>query len=320
MSRSHEHDRETNDRRASATRIVVVLAAWACGPQAPPILPPGPYVPGQSYFSQHEYIEYIAGNAPVIFSAPHGGTLAPADIATRTCGTNTTDLNTEELVRQMQQSFFNRTGRFPHVVINRLSRSKLDANRDVQEATCGDPNATAAWVAWHGFLDIAKQAVTANGARGWYMDMHGHGHAIQRLEIGYDVSAATLALSDATLDSGTAFEDSSTIRTISHDDTSRSFSALLRGPTSLGAMYAAEGFRAVPSVTDRSPGGAPYFNGGFNVERYGCRDGGTLCAVQIETNLTGVRDDAASRTRFGDATARILERYLAVHWGVQLTH
>jgi len=218
----------------------------------------------------------------------------------------------------MRVAFLDHTGRHPHVVLNRLSRRKLDANREVQEATCGDENATVAWLAWHGFVDVARQAVTANGARGWYMDMHGHAHAIQRLEIGYDVPAATLALSDAALDADPAFEDSSTIRTLSHDDTSRSFSALLRGPTSLGALYAAEGFPAVPSVAAPSPGGAPYFDGGFNVERYGCRDGGTLCGVQIEAHFTGVRDSAASRARFAAATVRVLDRYLAEHWGIEL--
>ena len=35
-------------------------------------IPPGPYVPGQSYFGRNNYIEYLAGNAPVILSAPHG--------------------------------------------------------------------------------------------------------------------------------------------------------------------------------------------------------------------------------------------------------
>jgi hypothetical protein len=298
--------------------LVTLLVACAGGPQPPVIIPPGPYVAGQSYVSTDGYIEYIAGNAPIIFSAPHGGSLTPEDIDTRSCGTNTTDRNTQELVRQMQTSFFNLTGRYPHVVINRLARSKLDANREVQEATCGDQKATVAWVAWHGFLDIAKQAVTANGGKGWYMDMHGHGHAIQRLEIGYNLTGANLGLPNATLDGSPAFEDSSSIKTISQDAATVSFSALLRGPTSLGAMYAAEGFRSVPSVTDQAPGSDPYFNGGFNTEKYGCRDGGRLCGVQIESHFNGVRDGAASWTRFGDATARILPQYLATHWGIQL--
>jgi hypothetical protein len=304
----------------SAHRIyIIVLTVLAWGPAAArPILPLGPFIPGKSYFSHSNYIEYIAGNAPVIFSAPHGGALAPSAIAKRTCGTNVTDWNTQELVRQMQVSFFNHTGRYPHVVINRLSRSKLDANRDLQEATCGDPVARVSWLAWIGFLDVAKRAVTASGGKGWYMDIHGHGHAIPRLELGYNLSGANLGLSDAALNADPVFENSSSIRTISRDDSSQSFAALLRGGKSLGTMYAAKGFRAVPSTSDPSPGSHPYLNGGFNIERYGCRNGGRLCGAQIETNLTGVRDIPANRKRFAEATARILGQYLAVHWGIRL--
>nr|MBP9196721.1 hypothetical protein [Saprospiraceae bacterium] len=37
-------------------------------------------IPGQSYFGFNQYIEYIAGNLPVILSAPHGGDKVPSDI------------------------------------------------------------------------------------------------------------------------------------------------------------------------------------------------------------------------------------------------
>jgi hypothetical protein len=40
--------------------------------------------------------------------------------------------------------------------------------------------------------------------------------------------------------------------------------------------------------------------------------------VQIEANYTGVRDNASNRDRFGDATAVVLEQYLATHWGLNL--
>ncbi|MEV0690131.1 hypothetical protein [Streptomyces sp. NPDC050388] len=82
----------------------------------------------------------MAGNLPVIFTAPHGGSLTPEDIPARssaTCGPKTvtqTDLNTQDLARQIQQAFFAKTGKYPHVVINRLARSRLDANRDIGAA------------------------------------------------------------------------------------------------------------------------------------------------------------------------------------------
>jgi len=284
----------------------------------PPAIPAGPYLPGTSYLGQDGYIEYIAGNSPVILTAPHGGTLLPGDIATRACGINGLDTNTQELVRAMQAAFHARTGKYPHVVINRLSRNKLDANRDSSEATCGDRRAGAAWTEWHAFLAVARGAVTANGGKGWYMDMHGHAHAIARLELGYLLPSATLNMSDAQLDASASAEALSSIRRVSVDNTALSFSALLRGPTSLGTLYANNGFRTVPSAQDPSPGSEPYFNGGYNTARYSCQDGATLCGVQIETHFTGVRDTPDSRARFAAVTATVLEQYLLQHWGLRI--
>src|SRR5687768_2585032 len=176
------------------------------GPRTPPAaafaIPAGPYVPGQSYFGRNQYIEYIAGNAPIILSAPHGGSLTPAEIPDRTdtsCGgtaTTVRDLNTIELVLAMQQRYHARYGAYPHVILNRLHRVKLDANRPVAEAACGDAEAKTAFYEFQDFITMARNTVLQSPGKGWYMDMHGHGHAIQRLELGYLLSAAQLDLSN----------------------------------------------------------------------------------------------------------------------------
>jgi len=290
------------------------------------------YVPGQSYFGANGYIEYIAGNAPVIFTASHGGALLPASIADRTaarCGgsaTTTTDLNTIELVRAMQARYFARFGQYPHVVIAHLARRKLDANRTAPEATCGSDEAEAALDEWHSFIDAAKESVLKSFGKGWYMDMHGHGHAIQRLEIGYLLATSDLQLSDARLNADRELRDLVSIATIAK--TSRlPLSALIRGPTSLGTLYANNGFRSVPGEQDPRPNDAPYFSAGDNTRRHSCGSeatsyGGTsfgqICGVQIEANYTGVRDNAANRDRFGDVTAAVLEQFLLMHWGLRL--
>ena len=297
-----------------------------------PTIPPGPYTPGKSYFGKNDYIEYIAGNAPVIYTAPHGGSLLPADIPDRTaarCGgsaTTATDLNTEELVRAMQQRHFARYGTYPHIVINHLARRKLDANRTDPEAACGSVAAAIALAEWHAFINAAKATVIASSGRGWYMDMHGHGHAKQRLELGYLLTGAQLGLSDAALDANRAFQDTASMRTVS-EAAPLSFSALLRGPTSLGALYSANGFAAVPSPSDPSPGSDDYFSGGDDTRRHACgaeasalggTTAGMICGVQIESHLTGVRDTAINRDRFGDVTANVVGQYLSMHWGLSL--
>ena len=291
------------------------------------------YVAGTSYYGRNGYIEYIAGNAPVILTAPHGGLVAPTTIPDRVasaCGgaaTTVTDSNTEELVRAMQQRFFSRFGRYPHVIISHLSRKKLDPNRVEPEASCGNSDAAAALVDWHAFIDAAKRTVLATTGKGWYMDIHGHGHAIQRLELGYLLANSDLDRADAALDASAAFENTSSIRTLSQNSP-LSFATLLRGANSLGTLYANNGFPAVPSAQDPSPNGTDYFNGGDDTRRHSCGSdasllggvtNGMICGVQIESNFMGVRDNAASRNRFGDVTATVLETYLRMHWGISLT-
>lgn len=302
-------------------------------PLPTPTIPPGPYTPGRSYMGRNGYIEYIAGNVPLVYTAPHGGDLTPPEIPDRTasrCGgsaTTATDLNTRDLVLAMQQRHFARYGTYPHVIINHLARRKLDANRTETEAACGNAIAAVALTEWHAFIDVAKAAVLQSSGRGWYMDMHGHGHAKQRLELGYLLTSAQLGLSDVALDADRAFQDTASMRTVS-EAAPISFSALLRGASSLGTLYATNGFPSVPSATDPGAGGDDYFTGGDNTRRHACgieadasggTTGGNICGVQIEANFTGVRDTPANRERFADATATVLQQYLSTHWGLSLS-
>lgn len=307
---------------------LIALCTLGCGQPAPPVTAPSAYVAGQTYFGRNNYIEYIAGNAPVLLTAPHGGTVNPATIPDRTaalCGgaaTTVTDLNTMELVRAMRQQFFNKFGTWPHVVVAHLSRRKLDANRPAGEAACGNADAQAALNDWRTYVDAARAEMTRSYGKGWYMDMHGHGHAAQRLELGYLLPDADLNRTDAALDATPSFENISSIRLLSRFSP-LSFSALLRGANSLGALYAARGFPSIPGATDPSPNGDAYFEGGENTRLYTCSVDsapGSICGVQIESNYTGVRDNAANRDRFGDATAAVLEEYLRVHWGLRLSN
>jgi hypothetical protein len=334
----------TRKTLAVTALAAVVVAAQGCGgdstsppgntdpPGGTSTIPAGPYVPGRSYTGRNGYIEYIAGDAPLIYTAPHGGDLLPADIPDRTaarCGgsaTTATDLNTEDLVRAMQQRHFARYGTYPHVIINHLARRKLDANRTDPEAACGNAAATIALAEWHAFIDSAKATVLRTRGRGWYMDMHGHGHAKQRLELGYLLTSAQLGLSDAVLDANRAFQDTASMRTVS-ESSPLSFSALLRGASSLGTLYAANGFPAVPSASDPGPGADDYLSGGDDTRRHGCGaeaaalggvTAGMICGVQVEANFTGVRDTPANRDRFGDVTATVLGQYLSTHWSLSL--
>ena len=189
VNRRHELVASVRWTTSMMTVVVVLNAGCSLGAAAPlgeaPVSPPaeipaGPYVAGKSYFGRNNYIEYIAGNAPVVFTASHGGAERPDEIPDRTasaCGgeaTTVTDLNTIDLVRAMQQRYFARFGKYPHVVITHLSRRKLDSNRTLAEGACGDNEAQIAYAEWHAFIDVAKAAVLSGSGRGFYIDVHGH--------------------------------------------------------------------------------------------------------------------------------------------------
>ena len=315
-------------RRSANARVFLAVALAGgiavCARPGAPVLPQQPqdgtppvYVPGTSYFGDNDYVEYIAGNLPVIFSAPHGGTLAPAGIPLRVAGaacgaavTTVRDMNTEELARALRAAFFARTGRYPHIIINRLHRNRLDANRPIGEAACGNGAAEEAWRDFQGFVGAARARVIADHVRGWYTDLHGHGHAVPRLELGYNLSGAALRAADTDLDASNV-ETQSSIATFSQASP-LAFSALLRGPTALGTLFGDAGFPAVPSAQDPAPDdGEAYFSGGYNTEQHGCLSGGQICGVQIEANNAGVRDNATNVAAFAAAIVDVYVRYVA---------
>ena len=287
--------------------IAALAAAVACGSK-PPAAPSGPVdacrpAAGVVCFGTSQFVEYDAGELPIVISVPHGGTLVPAAIPDRT-GTTVTDLNTIELGRAIAQAFAARSGRSPHVVFSLLRRTKLDANREVGDAAQGNAQATRAWTEYHDFIGLATEEVVRRSGRGLYIDLHGHGHDIQRLELGYLLSAATLARTDADLDASGVAAQSSLRRAFPFAHVS--FSELLRGPTSLGGLIARA---AVPSPTAASPGADPYFEGGYSTERHTA----VLPGLQIECNFSGVRDTAANRTAFAADLVAAVAAFLSTH-------
>jgi hypothetical protein len=275
-----------------------------------------PLRPDSTYRGRGAYIELTAGSLPLVLSAPHGGALTPAELPDRTSGETVTDTNTLELALAIAAAFEERTGKRPHLVLCQLERTKLDANRDIGEAAQGNPLAEVAWREWHGFLTAARAAVEEGGP-GLYIDLHGHGHAILRLELGYLLTASELALSDAQLNSP-ALTSRSSIRALATRSPA-GLAGLLRGPSSLGALLEARGYAAVPSASQPAPGSSdPYFSGGYDTGRHGSRTDGMVDAIQIEAHRVGVRDTESNRAAFANALVQVLQDYLRAHYGREL--
>ncbi|MFN0213926.1 MAG: hypothetical protein ACKVT2_06685 [Saprospiraceae bacterium] len=275
------------------------------------------YVPGQSYFGTNGYVEYLAGNLPIIVSAPHGGLLSPSSIPDRSCVDCITanDFNTQELARAFAEAVHEHTGCWPHVIFNKLHRRKLDANREIVEAAQGNSDAELAWNEFHIFVETAKNQVLPTFGKGFYFDLHGHGHDIQRLELGYLLSKTELQLTDNVLD-GNDYIIQSSIRHLAGDNALElTHSELLRGPQSLGSLLSGRGYPATPSLPDPFPEPEEdYFSGGYNTVRYSSYQYGKLDGVQIECNKQGVRDNMQNVLRFADSLSITLLEYLGLHY------
>ena len=294
--------------------ILVLLTLNLVGALSAQLAFSQPYEPGGSYFGRNNYVEYLPGNLPLIFSAPHGGDLTPGEIPDRTYGATVTDGGTREIVLAIREHMFAATGRYPHVVISHLKRTKLDPNREIVEAAQRDIWAETAWTEYHTFIEIAADSVVSQFEQGVYVDMHGHGHAIARLELGYLVQGFQLQNSDEYLNNPDVVNFSS-IRTLAASSM-LSFAELLRGSSSLGSLFEARGFPAVPSETQPDPGsGNPFFAGGYSTRRHGSLEGGSIDGVQIEANGPGVRDTDASRTRFAEAMTPVFDDFFRLHYG-----
>lgn len=271
-------------------------------------------VPGNSVFGRHNFIEYVPGELPLVLAAPHGGRLTPEEIPNRTNGVTDIDANTQELARTIAAVVHAETGRYIHLVVCRLHRSKLDANRDLAEAAQGNASAEQAWKEHHAFIETACEAAVRQFGVAFLIDLHGHGHADPRVELGYLHNALDLADCDEALNEST-YVNASSLRWIV-ERSNLNHVDLLRGPLSLGAMLEAHGFPATPSPRMRVPT-EPFFRGGYTIARH-CKADKNITGLQIEANRPRLRDTEENRLRFARALVESLREFFPAHLGMTL--
>jgi hypothetical protein len=276
----------------------------------------------QIIYSPNNHIEYHVGTVPIVLSAPHGGGLEPTNIPDRTCNNPTTvrDSRTRELALAIDSMFHLRTGCRIHLIVCNLRRTKLDCNRDITDGACGNQDAEVAWTAFQSYVDSARLLSESNFAENFYIDLHGHGHTKQRLELGYLLSGSRLRNSDSTLNTPTFIGYSSIQNMVSSNVNNYSHAQLLRGQQALGTLLQNSGYPSVPSMQDIHPDTTdPYFSGGHNTREHTCATPNVSAnGVQIECNWTGVRDTKANRIKFADSLSTVLISYLNHHFNMNL--
>lgn len=271
----------------------------------------GDLTPGSSVFAKHKFIEYIPGDLPLVIAAPHGGNLTPAELPDRTNGVLGMDMNTQELARTIADVIHAETKHHIHVVICRLHRRKLDANREIVEAAQGSEIAAQAWKEHHDFIDQACEAAVRQFGVAFLIDLHGHAHPVPHVELGYLQDAPALAKADAALNEKASVNSSSLRWLVEHSRLSHA--ELLRGPMSFGALLEQNGFLATPSPRLPVPP-EPFFRGGYTVNRH-CQSDRNVTGLQIETNRPRLRDTPENRLKFALALLSTLQTYFTAHLG-----
>jgi Secretion system C-terminal sorting domain len=281
------------------------------------------HIKAQIIYGANNYIEYHQGTLPIVISVPHGGALLPTNISNRTCNNpvTATDVNTIELAKQIDSACITLTGCKPHIIYCNLNRSKLDCNRNVVDGACGNLQAINAWNEFNHFIDTAQNiAQNQFNGKAFYIDLHGHGNPIQRLELGYLLYDTELALSDATLNTNQYINYSSIRNLVSTNVNGYSHAQLLRGSFALGTLLSQSGYPAVPSQQIPFPSTTSnYYSGGYNTANHTSYDtSNTVNGLQIECNFTNVRDSYLNRKKFADSLVSVLTKYLNIHLNVNM--
>ncbi len=267
--------------------------------------------PGQSRWGAQHFVEYVAGDLPVIISVPHGGSLKPELVADRTFGVNVKDNGTQEIAREMIAEFRARTGKYPHVIFSHLARKKLDVNREEFEGAQDNPVALAAWNEYHGFIDSANAAAVTAFGRGFLIDLHGQNNPEERIEIGYRLENDDLQMPDGDLNSKASVEKSTLKHLMNYS--ALSHAELIRGANSLGALFDRCSVPSTPSPSQPAPGSYKFFSGGYTVGRHTVDDTSSVFGVQFELN-TELRRPARSHSTAVMLVAVIID-YLTIQWG-----
>lgn len=268
----------------------------------------GKYSSGDVLEDKEQWVEVVKGDIPVVLSVPHGGRFKDEQIPDRACPelgrvVKGIDINTKELAVAIQEYFYTQYQKRPYVVIANLSRSKVDQNREIELATCLDPIGMKAWDTYHN----AVAAVVADArqyGKVFFVDIHGHGHQVQRLELGYSLTSKQL-VSAYNRDNTSKMPGTTSLSNYLAAGSKHDFYNMLFGEYAFGTLLEKNGVRATPSLQDPHPrDGEPFFAGGHLTRKFTAADFPDVFGVQIEFHFKGIRDTDANRRKFAEIFAK----------------
>lgn len=267
------------------------------------------------------FIEFRTGNYPLIITVPHGGSQTDASLTLRTNNncpdpefSTVYDTYTPELAELIDSVVFARTGKYPYIIFCRLKRTYIDVNRPMEYAIPrGNIAAKNIYDKFYGYIEQSKNLIITNYGSGLLLDIHAHGHNKQEVEIGYQLSASELNLSDSEIDKSNLASESGIYNLSKTVSEKLSFSQILRGDNSFGTLLEAHGIPCIPNKLNPSPGTTAYFSGGHITKSSGSGSGGTIDAIQLETN-SDCRKDSKVRKHTAEQLFNTTELFFKLNY------
>ncbi|SFB83292.1 hypothetical protein SAMN05421747_101403 [Parapedobacter composti] len=276
-------------------------------------LAPQHWKAGDIYADEHRWNTCHVGDMPLVISVPHGGRLKPSTLPDRQClGVKGIDRNTMELAEEIEQAFIRQYNKRPYIVFTHLHRSKIDQNRDFDEATCGNEALRKVWETFHRYIDTCLADAVQKHGYALYIDLHGHAHPNQRLELGYLIGSKSMETLYKSEDGAqAALGHKTSMRSVAINN-GMDVRELLFGDNAFGTLLQNAGIAATPSKQDPYPvEGEKFFSGGYNTRRYTSGSHPNVFGFQIECHFKGVRseeDIPGFAKKFAEVTVAYLNR------------
>lgn len=314
-------------------------------------------VPGSLYTidtSAPGDVEYLAGNLPIIIGVPHGGTSQPSEIPDRDKGCNElitqiNDAATIELAWVLVEAIMNvSNGKYPHVIINTLSRTKIDQNRNWgEECNPVDGRGGQAWTDFHeGFTaSTAINSVLNDYGKGLYIDLHGKSDDFgEAIMIGYNLLSTILQLYDSVLNTSdyNCYEKSSIRFLYLYNKAEIDFASLLRSNSSPHESFGSllqSGLDELNSIYDKNYNVVPrygmkypllYYSGEYNIRAFCAASLGEIdnpygytalrfiSGFQLEVCREIRLGDPLIRADFARKVAETIKSYLAKNFDLEI--
>ena len=260
------------------------------------------------FLTGSNYIQHQQGTLALIITCPHGGYNKPSQIPERSSGCLddnqecqfgefcsgaslssdcraivTEDSFTREICVEMSKYIVEKTGELPHMVVNNLHRSRLDANREKTLAAQGNRIAEEAFDAYERAIEQSAKKIMDSFPKsgGLLVDIHGQASRDQ-IELGYCI------VSEQLRDNSWSVNDSSIRNLLNTKCAHDNFDCQLdyvSGAKSFGDILASfSEYLVIPSSDKRyPPEDEGYYRGGYTVQKWGRHAVFTqLDAIQIE--------------------------------------